>query len=119
MFTFLRSEAMFEQKMDRRRLLTGALAGLAAIPVIGLSTRADAAGVPLDPNDAQAKALGYVVDSSKVDAKANPTHKAEQKCSNCVQYKGAAGDASGACNLFAGKMVAAAGWCKVYAKKPA
>ncbi len=110
---------MFEQKIGRRRLLTGALAGLAAIPVVGMSMRADAANAPLDPNDPQAKALGYVADSSKVDDKTNPSHKPEQKCNNCVQYKGVATDASGACNLFAGKSVASNGWCKVYTKKPA
>jgi len=108
---------MFEQKIARRSLLKGALAGLAAIPVVSVITEANAAGVALDPNDPQAKALGYIVDGSKVDAKANPMYKPEQKCLNCAQFKGAATDASGSCNIFAGKMVAAAGWCKAYAKK--
>jgi hypothetical protein len=108
---------MLDRKIARRSVLKGALAGLAAIPVVGVISDANAAGVALDPNDAQAKALGYVTDSSKVDAKANPMHKPEQKCSNCAQFKGAATDATGMCNIFAGKMVAAGGWCKAYAKK--
>lgn len=111
---------MFDQKMPRRTVLKGALAGLAAIPVVGLATRADAAPAMLDPNtDAQAKSLGYVVDTTKVDAKTNPTHKPDQKCANCQQYQGKATDASAPCTIFAGKLVAGAGWCKVWVKKQA
>ncbi len=109
---------MFDQKLPRRALLKGALAGLAAIPVVAAVTRAEAAAPALDANDAQAKALGYVDDTSKVDAKANPTHKAEQKCANCVQFQGKATDAQAPCMIFAGKLVNGNGWCKVYAKKP-
>jgi hypothetical protein len=111
---------MFDQKLPRRAILKGALSGLAAIPVVALVTRADAAApaAKLDPNDAQAKALGYVADTSKVDAKTNPTHKPDQKCANCVQYQGKATDAVAPCTIFAGRQVDAAGWCKVWAKKP-
>jgi hypothetical protein len=110
---------MFDQKLPRRTVLKGALAGLAAIPVIAAVTRADAAApAKLDPNDAQAKALGYATDTAKVDAKTNPTHKPEQKCSNCVQYQGKATDAAAPCTIFAGKLVEGPGWCKVWAKKP-
>jgi len=110
---------MFDQKMPRRTVLKGALAGLAAIPVVGIVTRADAAPVTLDVNDPQAKGLGYVVDTSKVDDKTNPMHKPDQKCANCAQYQGKATDASAPCTIFAGKLVAGAGWCKVWVKKPA
>ena len=110
---------MFEQKMPRRTLLKGALAGLAAIPVVAVVSRANAAPAPmLDPNDPQAKALGYSPDTTKVDDKARPTHKVEQKCGNCVQFQGKAGDASGPCPIFAGHQVSASGWCSVWAKKP-
>lgn len=79
---------------------------------------AAAAGPPkLDEKDPTAKALGYIADAKKVDAKANPMYKPGQNCSNCVQLQGKAGDAFRPCNLFPGKLVAANGWCKVYAKK--
>ena len=111
---------MFDQKLPRRAVLKGALAGLVAIPVAGVATRAGAAAAAkLDVNDPQAKALGYVLDTTKVDAKANPMHKPDQSCANCVQYKGKPGDARGGCNIFAGKSVNAKGWCKTWAKKPA
>ena len=109
---------MMEKNIARRTLLKGALASLAAIPVVAAVGRADAAAAKVDPNDPQAKSLGYVADTSKVDAKANPTHKPEQKCSGCVQFQGKAGDASAPCTIFAGKLVEGKGWCKVWAKKP-
>lgn len=109
---------MMEKKFPRRALLKGALAGLAAIPVVAAVSRADAAAAKVDPNDPQAKSLGYATDTSKVDAKANPTHKADQKCSGCVQYQGKATDAAAPCTIFAGKLVEGNGWCKVWAKKP-
>ena len=82
------------------------------------ATAAAAPLVPLTPADPTAKALGYSEDSGKVDAAANPNHKPEQKCANCVQFQGKPGDARGGCNIYPGKSVSAAGWCKVYAKKP-
>ncbi len=113
---------MFDQKLPRRTILKGALAALASIPVVAGVSRAEAAAaaapVKLDPNDAQAKALHYTIVTTKVDAKTNPNHKPEQKCTNCAQYQGKATDAVAGCNLFAGKQVEGNGWCMVWAKKP-
>jgi hypothetical protein len=110
---------MSEERISRRGLLKGALFTLAAAPAAGLLSRTALAANPLvDPNDAQAKALAYVADATKVDAKANPTYKAGQHCANCIQYTGKAGDAEGGCNLFPGKNVHAGGWCKVWVLKP-
>jgi hypothetical protein len=110
---------MSEKTYARRTLLKGALLGVAAVPVTALLGRAEAAAGPVDPNEQQAKSLGYVADATKVDAKANPNYKAGQHCGNCLQAPSAkAGDAAVACNIFAGRMVSANGWCKVYVKKP-
>jgi len=103
--------------ISRRTLLNQALLAAAIIPAVRMGT-AHAAAAPLDPMDPAAKSLGYAVDSSKVDAAANPTHKADQTCATCAQYQGKAGDAEGGCTIFPGKSVAAKGWCKVWAKKP-
>jgi hypothetical protein len=111
---------MSEQKFPRRTLLKGALLGVAAVPVSTLLSRtADAAAGKVDPNEPQAKSLGYVDDAAKVDAKANPNYKPGQMCANCLQaptYK--PGMAEVPCNIFAGRPVSAKGWCKVYVKKP-
>jgi hypothetical protein len=111
---------MSEQKFPRRTLLKGALLGVAAVPVSALLSRtADAAGARVDPNEPQAKSLGFVEDAAKVDAKANPNFKAGQHCWNCLQAPtGKEGMAEVPCNIFAGRPVAGKGWCKVYVKRP-
>lgn len=115
---------MSEKKLPRRDLLKGALAGLAAIPVVAAVDRAAAAAAAaapakaLDVNNPQAKALGYTLDTSKVDAKTNPMHKPEQHCGNCVQFQGKPTDATAPCTIFQGQAVVNGGWCKVWAKKP-
>jgi High potential iron-sulfur protein len=109
------------QSLPRRTLLKAVIGASVAIPVASLTRRAEAAApAPMvDGNDPTAKALGYVPDASKVDAKANPTYKAGQRCGVCVQFQGKATDKQGACNLFAGKQVVSTGWCRVWAQKPA
>ena len=111
---------MSDQKIPRRTLLKGALLGVAAVPVSSLLSRtADAAAGKVDPNEPQAKSLGYVEDATKVDAKANPNYKPGQVCANCLQAPaGKAGASEVPCNIFAGRNVAAQGWCKVYVKRP-
>ena len=110
---------MTERKYPRRDVLKGALMGVAAVPVTALLGRAEAASGKVDPNEPQAKSLGYVEDATKVDVKANPNYKPGQVCANCLQVP--AGKEKGAeipCNIFAGRNVSAKGWCKVYVKRP-
>jgi hypothetical protein len=38
-------------------------------------------------------------------------------CANCALFQGKAGDAWGGCPIFAGRQVAAKGWCSAWAKK--
>ena len=109
---------MSERKIHRRDVLKGALIGVAAVPVTAILGRAEAAAGPVDPNEPQAKSLGYVKDATKVDAKANPNFKPGQLCSNCLQATGKPGDAAVPCNIFAQRLVNAKGWCKVYVKRP-
>jgi len=111
---------MSEKTIARRSLLKGALLGAAVVPITALLGRAEAAAPAgrVDPNEPQAKSLGYVEDASKVDAKANPNFKAGQACANCLQSKGKPGDAFVPCNIFAQREVNAKGWCKVFVKRP-
>jgi len=89
------------------------------VPITGVALLASrfALAADLDPKDAQAAALGYVVDATKVDKAKYPKYAAGQTCATCQLYQGKAGDASGGCPLFAGKTVAAKGWCSAWAKK--
>jgi hypothetical protein len=109
-----------QSKISRRAIVKSGLIAGAFIPAIGLvANTAGAAGLaPLDPKDPTALALGFVTDASKVDAKANPTYKPNQKCSTCAQYQGKPTDPTAGCNIFAGKSVPAGGWCKVWAQRP-
>ncbi|MBU3738732.1 MAG: iron permease [Rhodoferax sp.] len=82
-----------------------------------LAGQAMAAGPMVAENDAQATALGYKADATKVDKAKFPKYAAGQNCSNCALFQGKAADAAGGCPLFAGKQVAGKGWCSGYAKK--
>ncbi len=95
----------------RTFLIVAALASVQA--------RAQAPVAKLDEADPQAVALGYKHDTTKVDAKKYPQHAATQYCANCQLYQGQPKDAWAPCPLFAGKQVAAKGWCSAWVKKPA
>jgi len=72
-----------------------------------------AAAPMVDAADPQAKNLGYVADATKADKVKFPKFAAGQACSSCALFQAA----SNGCPLFAGKQVAAKGWCSAYAKK--
>ena len=67
--------------------------------------------------DAQAAALGYKADATKVDKTKYPKYAAGQVCTNCALFQGSASATAGGCPLFAGKQVAGKGWCSAWAKK--
>lgn len=92
---------------------------LAALSGAGILSAAGAfADAPvLDEKDAQAVALGYVADASKVNKAKYANYAAGQACANCQFYQGKAGAAMGPCPLYGGKQVSAKGWCSAYAKK--
>lgn len=77
--------------------------------------------VKLEESDPQAMSLGYKHDAANVDLEKYPRRgtpeAANQFCRNCVLYSGAEGDEWGPCSIFAGKLVAAGGWCATYAPK--
>lgn len=110
---------MSDNRLTRRHFLrtvaVAVPAGAVLVDVVG------AEELPrLDPKDPAAAALLYVEDTTKVDA-ADPRaarHTAEQHCANCVQIQGKDGEAWRPCGIFPGKLVAANGWCSVWAAKP-
>jgi hypothetical protein len=109
-----------QNKISRRAIIKRGLIAGALVPAFGVmgNTAGAAALPPVDPNDPNAKALGYVTDATKVTASDNPTYKPNQKCGNCAQFQGKAGDASAGCNIFVGHSVPQGGWCRVWAQKP-
>jgi len=73
----------------------------------------------VDEASEQAVALGYRHDTTKVDAKKYPQHKAEQRCSNCSFWQGKPDEGWAGCAMFGRKHIAQAGWCVAWAKVPA
>lgn len=93
----------------RMFLLTLAAGGLGAAAGAQAQSRVDEA-------DETAVALGYRHDTAKVDGQKYPTHKPDQKCSNCQFWQGSATDAWAGCSMFGRKQIAAAGWCQAWKK---
>jgi hypothetical protein len=94
-----------------RRSLVKSLAAAAAVAAIFPSIKARAAELShVDVKDPAAIALGYVENATQVDAKKYPTYVKGSRCDNCLLLQGSSG-AYRPCNLFPGKLVAAAGWC--------
>lgn len=100
----------------------GAKGKAAAAPAAG---GADAALVMVKESDPQAQTLGYHENAAKVDTK-KWTKRAgaagqKQYCYNCMFYQ-AKGDAktskAAPCTIFAGKGVAAKGWCNSWTQNP-
>lgn len=96
-------------------LLVGTATAAAALP--GRSPQAAEALPHLSPSDPTAAALGYHDSAQTVDVKAFPTFKSNQRCDDCLQLQGKAGDTWRPCNLFPGKLVNAGGWCRVWTAK--
>jgi High potential iron-sulfur protein len=104
--------------MLRAAVGCGALvAGQAMAQAPAAKPAAGAGPAMLSETDPTAVALGYKADGTKADTKKYPKYAASQNCLSCQLYQGKAGDVAGACGIFAGKQVAAKGWCSSWVKK--
>lgn len=95
----------------RRIFMLHAVAGIAAAG-LAVQARADDRK-PLSEDDPEAKKFDYVADATKVDARKYPDFKAGDKCAKCQIYEDGANNMGG-CPIFAGKLVAANGWCSAF-----
>ena len=107
---------MSTHKLSRRHFVTVSLTGALASTLVG-KTAQSAERVVLTSDDPMAAALAFVADAKDVDAAKNPTFKAGNDCSNCLQFKNADADGFGECALFAGKSVDSKAWCKAWVSK--
>lgn len=101
---------------SRRRFIKVAACGIATAPLATgfLARSAHAAEVVAESNP-QAQALGYKTDATKA-----PNRKdAKAFCDNCNFYSGKPGASNGPCQIFAGNLVSAKGWCSAWVKKQA
>ncbi len=104
-------------KIPRRKFIQ--LSAAAATGAVVLSGRhAVAEDLPkLAEDDPMAQAMKYVHDAGTVDAASRPNPAAEQNCANCALIQGEDGAEWRPCQIFPGKLVAANGWCSVWAPK--
>jgi High potential iron-sulfur protein len=108
------------ESLSRREALKGFVLLIGAAGALSAASDSEGAApmlVPLSPSDPDAVALAYHEDVKAVDPRKFPTYQLGQTCSNCVQGHGEDG-AWHYCNLFRGKLVAANGWCKAWARRP-
>ena len=90
----------------------------APAPDVPTPAAVSSANLPLlQESDPVALGLGYVALASRADGTKYKNYTPGQVCGNCSLYAGKASDAQAPCPLFAGKQVAAAGWCSAYVKK--
>ncbi|MBR8133034.1 high-potential iron-sulfur protein [Burkholderia ambifaria] len=101
-------------RFSRRRFITTTTV-LASALAVGRRAAADA--VAVQESDANAQALGYKTDASRVDRKKFPKFQPGEACANCQFYQGKADAAMAPCAIFGGKQVNGKGWCSAYAKK--
>ena len=102
-------------KIARRKFLQ--LSAVAAAgSLVHTGREAAAQDMPkLAEDDPLAVAMKYVHDASKVDPESRPQPGDVQTCANCALIQGAEGDEWRPCQIFPGKLVAADGWCQVWA----
>lgn len=72
----------------------------------------------LSEDAAQAVALGYLHDASKVDQGKYSRYAAGQICGNCALYQDKSGSEWGGCSLFPRNSVNKNGWCSAYVPVP-
>ena len=104
----------------RRTFLLSLMASAVSSSLLGGRASAQTAppAVKLEESEPVAMALGFKVDTTKVDAQKHPLHTSEQKCAGCTLYQDTGGAAFAPCTAFGGKLVPPTGWCAVFAKKP-
>ncbi|MET0533784.1 MAG: high-potential iron-sulfur protein [Steroidobacter sp.] len=109
---------MTDARYDRRAVLKIALT---ALPIVTIARNANAEQTlpHMDENESLARAMGYTHDAKKIDPDKVPQYKAGSTCGNCMQLQGKDGEEWRPCALFAGKLVSAHGWCKVWQPKAA
>ncbi|CAB3752906.1 high-potential iron-sulfur protein [Paraburkholderia humisilvae] len=101
-------------KSSRRTFL---ITSIGAVSALALSREALADAPKVAETDPTAQALGYKADATKVDKAKFAKYAAGEACGNCSFYQGKPTDAFAPCPMFAGKQVAATGWCSAYNKK--
>ena len=98
------------------------LRAVAATAVLG-SARLQAAekeetsDEPVLETDSYPKSMGFRIDTAKVDQVKFPRHDVSQHCSECQLFSGKAGEPTGHCSFYGGRVVPVNGWCRNFKPK--
>ena len=98
----------------RRRFLLRSSALLVSVPLGGEFVLAQQDAEKVDENSPQAKALHY---RHKAEQVKDPKRQANQYCHNCQFFQSQKQQGWAPCTIFAGKQVAAGGWCSSWVKR--
>jgi hypothetical protein len=91
-------------------------------PLVGLAVlvqvdRVAAQEALLKDSDAEAAAIEYRSDASRVDRSKYANYAVGQNCGNCNLFSADKDATTGSCGIVFGKVVSATGWCSSYEKK--
>ena len=100
-----------QKSISRRQACGQVVAGSVSLALALTPFKAALAQNKVDPNGPLAQGLGYTEDASGA-ARAASDHS----CATCLQFTGGS-EAWGGCNIFAGDLVAANGWCSAFVKR--
>jgi hypothetical protein len=101
---------MRPSSLSRRQLLARIAGGVSLLPVVCALPPARASTPLLSPASPEAKAVQYVEDAKSAKGATDGSN-----CANCALYQGASGSVQGPCQIFSGRDVKAAGWCRSWA----
>jgi hypothetical protein len=104
---------------NRRTFINQVVVGTSLLAIGRLGLAEEAQKEALSPDDAYAKAMGFVVDTNNANSEKFPKHTPEQSCKSCQLFSGAEGDDLGPCSFFGGRLVPPTGWCRNYKPKGA
>jgi High potential iron-sulfur protein len=106
-------------RQARRGFLRFATAGVAAAPLCVCLGRVVRAQERVEEDDELAQQVGYRHDAADVDPNEWPDYEEGETCANCQLYHGEEGAEWGPCDIFAGALVSANGWCVTWLEKEA
>jgi High potential iron-sulfur protein len=106
-------------RQARRGFLRFATAGVAAAPFGVCLGRVVHAQERVEEDDELAQQVGYRHDAADVDPNEWPDYEDGETCANCQLYHGEEGAEWGPCDIFAGALVSANGWCVTWLEKEA
>jgi High potential iron-sulfur protein len=102
---------------DRRTFLLRVVAATSALTVSQVHAADETSDEPVLETDAYPKSMGFRLDTAKVDQAKFPRHDPSQHCSECQLFSGKAGDPTGHCSFYGGRVVPVNGWCRNFKPK--